>query len=207
MKDGEHKIWQCEKFKETKIAEGHEAFKKCNLSLLRLGSGRRIGQCILIQNCRKDGCSKRYNIFLYSDEKKPNPANNADAVLPGNLCCGGLRIVPITLSNLNTSIETMAVCDTGYMLSVVDKILRDQLDDQGNALTQHNIAAINKTKEMACEKVRINVTTPNESESMMFHIHPSMYLGSKLHDTIKNNQKRKFSHLDVLPNNSLNLKK
>ena len=105
--------------------------------------------------------------------------NNADAVITANSCSGSLQIVPIILSSGTTSIDTMAICDTGSQLSFVDKSIRDQLDAQGNVLTL-KIAGINGTKETISEKVRIKVKTPNVSESVTFHVHPSMYRGSKL---------------------------
>ena len=170
-----------------KLSERHDAVKKCNLCFSCLGSGHRIGQCKANRTCGKDGCSKRHNRLLHGDDNKPksqkensrsNETTNADAVMTANACTGSLQVVPITLSNGNTSIETMAICDTGSTLSFVDKDIRDQLDVQGEALTL-NIAGINGTKEMASEKVRIKVTTPNVSELVMFHVHPSMNLGNK----------------------------
>ena len=97
----------------------------------------------------------------------------------------------------------MANCDTGSTLSFVDKSIRDQLDAQGNALTL-NIAGINGTKEMISEKVIFKVKTPNVSESMTFQVHPLIHLGSKSYNY--NDLKRKFSHLDVLPDENINLK-
>ena len=81
--------------------------------------------------------------------------------------------------------------------------LRDQLDVPGNSITL-NIAGINGTKEMVSQKVRIKVTTPSVSESVMFHVHPSMYLGNKSYDYY--DWKRKYSHLDVLPDDNMDLK-
>ena len=209
LKDGEHKIWQCEKFRKMKIAERHEGVRKCNLCCSCLG----FGQGKANRTCGKDGCSKRHNILLHSDDKKPNNqkeshtkgemANNADAVFTANSCSGSLQIVPITLSSGKLSIEKRAICDTGSTLSFVDESLRDQLNVPGNSVT-HNIAGINGTKEMVSEKVRIKVTTPSVSESVMFHVHPSRYLGNKSYDY--NDLKRKYSHLDVLPDDNMDLK-
>ena len=67
------------------------------------------------------------------------------------------------------------------MVTLVDRSLRDQLDVPGNPITL-NIAGISGTKEMVREKVRIKLTTPSVSELVMFHVHPSMYLGNKSYD-------------------------
>ena len=152
LKDGKHKIVQYEKFKKMKIAERHEAVRKCNLCFSCLGSGHRIGQCKANRTCGKDGYSKRHNILLHREDEKPNKqkeshtkcetANHAEAVPTANSCSGGLQIVPITLSNGIISIETMAICDTGSTLSFVGKSLRDELDVPGNSIIL-KIAGIN----------------------------------------------------------------
>ena len=213
LKDGEHKIWQCEKFRKTKLAERHDTGKKCNLCFFCLSTGHRISQCKANRNCGKDGCSKRHNILLHSDDNKPEiqkkqnsnieTTNNADAVLTANSCSGSLQIVPIILSSGTASIDTMAICENGSTLSFVDKSIWDQLHAQGNAITL-NIAGINGTKEMISEKVRIKIKTPNVSESVIFHVHPSMCLGSKLYNY--NDLKRNHNHLDVLPDDNRDLK-
>ena len=172
-----------------------------------------IGQSRANRTCGKDGCSKRHNILLPSGDKKPNNqeeshtkgeiANNADVVLTANSCSGSLQIVPITLWSGKISIETMAICDTRSTFSFVDKSLKDQLEVLGSSITL-NVAGINGTNEMVSEKVRTKVTTPSVSESVMFHVHPSMYFGNKSYDY--NDLKRKYSHLEVLPDNNMDLK-
>ena len=97
----------------------------------------------------------------------------------------------------------MAICDNGSTLSFVDKSLRDQLDVPENSIPL-NIAVANRTKEMVSEKVRIKVTTPSVSESVMFHVHHSKYPESKLYNY--NDLKRKYSDLDVFPNDKMDLK-
>ena len=186
--DGEHKIWQCEKFKKLKLVERHETLKKCNLCFACLSTGYRISQCQTNRTCSKDGYSKRYNRLLHSDdnklemEKKQNnnneTTNNADAIWAANSCSGSLQIVPKIFSSGTTSTDAMAICETGSTLSFVDRSTRDHLDAQGKTLTL-NFAEINGIKEMMRVKVRINVKTPIVSESVIFHVHPTKYLGSK----------------------------
>ena len=128
-----------------KLAERHENVKKCNLCFSCLSTGHRISQCKANRTCGKDGCSKRHNRLLHSDDNKSETqkeqnsnyetTNNADAVSTANTCTGSLQIVPIILSSGPTSIDTMAILETGSTLSFVDKSIRDQLDAQGNAPT------------------------------------------------------------------------
>ena len=97
----------------------------------------------------------------------------------------------------------MAIFDTGSTISFVDKSMPEQLNAQGNALTL-NIAGINGAKEMISDKVRIEIKTPNVPELVIFYVHPSMYLGSKTYNY--NDLKRKYTHLDFLPNDNMKLK-
>ena len=68
LKNGEHKMWKCEKFKKMKLAERHETVKKCNLCFSCLSAGHRISQCKANRTCGKGGCSKRHNRLLHSDD-------------------------------------------------------------------------------------------------------------------------------------------
>ena len=70
VKVGEHKIWQCDKFKKMKLAECHEAVKKCNLCFSCLGSGYRIGECKANRTCGKDSRSKRHKRLLHIDDNE-----------------------------------------------------------------------------------------------------------------------------------------
>ena len=85
----------------------------------------------------------------------------------------------------------------------MDKSLSDQLGVPGNSITL-NIDGINETKQMLSEKVRIKVTTASVTESVIFHVHHSRYLGNKSYD--HNDLKPKYSHLDVLPDDNMDLK-
>ena len=187
LKDGEHKVWQCSAFKKLKIPERHEVVKKANLCFSCLSSGHRKEQCKFNKTCGKDGCTKRHNRLLHSEDSKtsekqvPKKAEaevGSDAVLTANSCSGSLQIAPLRLSHGNKSCDTLAICDTGSTLSFVDKELRNELCVTGTASTL-NIAGINGTKEMTTAKVKLQVSTPDLTESVIFHVHPQMYLGNK----------------------------
>ena len=70
LEDGEHKVWQCDKFKKMKLAEHHELVKKLKLCLFCLGCGHRIGQCKANRTCGKESRSKRQNRLLHSDDNE-----------------------------------------------------------------------------------------------------------------------------------------
>ena len=212
LKDGEHKLWQCELFKNMKLAERYETVKKYNLCFSCLSSGHRIGQCKSNRLCGKNGCGKHHNRLLHSEEKPDSSkmeSKGADGEQPNpvaiaNSCSGSLQIVALRLSHGNKSCDTLAICDTGSTLSFVDATLKKELQAQGTGLTL-NIAGINGTKQMQSEKVKLEITTPTARETVLFHVHPSMFLGNKSYDY--HSIKQKYKHLDVLPNAVFDLSK
>ena len=103
----------------------------------------------------------------------------------------------LRLSHRNKPCDTLAICDTGSTLFFNDSTLKKELQAQGTGLTL-NIAGINGTKQIQCKKVKLENTTPTARETVLFHVHPSMFLGNKYYDyhSIKQN----YKHLDILPN-------
>ena len=212
LKDGEHKLWQCELFKNMKLAERYETVKKYNLCLSCLSSGHRIGQCKSNRLCGKNGCGKHHNRLLHSEEKPDSSkmeSKGADGEQPNpvaiaNSCSGSLQIVALRLTHGNKSCDTLAICDTGSTLSLVDASLKKELQAHGTGLSL-NIAGTNGTKQMQSEKVKLEITTPTARETVLFHVHPSMFLGNMSYDYHSIKQKNK--HLDVLPNAVFDLSK
>ena len=162
--------------------------------------------------CGKNGCGKHHNRLFHSEEKpdssktgsrgaegeQPNP------VAIANLCSGSVQIVALRLSHGNKSCDILAVCDTGSTLSFVDATLKKELQAQGTGLTL-NIAGINGTKQMQSEKVKLETTTTTARETVLFHVHPSMFLGNKSYDY--HSIKQKYKPIDVLLNAVFDLTK
>ena len=144
-----------------KLPERPQVVKKCNLCFSCLGSGHRICQCKANRTWGKDRCSKRHKRFLQKDEEESKPwrqtssnsetGESADAMLRAKSCSESLKIVAIYLSNGNTSIETIAVCNNGSTLSFADKDVRDKLNVPGIAPTLNN-ASIKGPKHCQARK-------------------------------------------------------
>ena len=69
LKDGDHKLWNCESFKYMKLAERYETMKKYNLCFSCLSSDHRIDRSKSSRVCGKNGCGKNHNRLLHSEEK------------------------------------------------------------------------------------------------------------------------------------------
>ena len=103
--------------------------------------------------------------------------NNPHAVLIKITCRGSLQTVSNTLSSGTTSVETLAICNTGSTFFLADKGIRDQLNIQWKELAL-NFAGNNGTKKMASKNFRINGKATKLSK--IFHLDPSMCLGNNL---------------------------
>ena len=141
LKDGEHKTWQCGKFKNMKLAERQEDARKAICVSHAWALDTELDNEKPTELVAKRDAASVITFYCIAMTKNPTiketatpkaTANNADAVIAAISCTGSLQIVTITLSSGNISIETMAFCDTGSTLSFVDKSLRDQLDVPGN---------------------------------------------------------------------------
>ena len=154
-------------------AERYESVKKYNLCFSSLGSGHAIGQCKSNRVRGKNGCGKHHNRLLHSEEKpdsRKTESKGAEGEQPNpvaiaNSCSWSLQIVTLRLSHGNKSCDTLAICDTGSTLSVVDATLKEELQAQSTGLTLNN-AGINGTKQMQSEKVKLEITTPTARETV-----------------------------------------
>ena len=81
LKDGEHKIWQCEKFEKVKLADRHETVKSAICAFFWLSAGHRFSQCKANRTCGKNGCCKRHNRLLHSDHNKLKMQKNKTAMI------------------------------------------------------------------------------------------------------------------------------
>ena len=69
LKDGDHKIWMCKKFKQQNANERYETLKKLKLCFCCLNS-HMIKDCNSERVCGVNGCTKKHNRILHMDFEK-----------------------------------------------------------------------------------------------------------------------------------------
>ena len=133
FKDGQHPFWTCEKFKSMKVNERREHVQKLRLCFNCLKLGHMSNDC-KSKTCSLPSCGRRHNRLLHSDlPKKDTTKNVSDATtaVATNITQGGLPVVRIKLTNSVLSLNILAMCDSGYSVSFVDKSVVSKLQLQG----------------------------------------------------------------------------
>ena len=115
LKDGQHPICTCEKFKSRKVNERREHVQKLRLCFNCRKPGHMSKDC-RSGICSVPSCGRRQNRLLHSDlPKKENTKNVSDATtaVATNITQGGLPVVQIKLTNRDLSLNVLAMCDSG----------------------------------------------------------------------------------------------
>ena len=208
LKDGDHKIWMCTKFKQQGINERYETLKKYKLCFCCLNS-HLMKDCKSDRVCGVNGCTKKHNKLLHSDSSKTekdkkseepssqNRAGGSSMLSTGS--SGFLQLIPISIGNDKRSVETIALCDTGSTVSLMDKTLVDLLKLKGKESVM-SVAGIHGLSEMKTEIVTARIG-PSESdtagEEITFCSHPNLNVGDKIYDFTK--MKETYVYLNNLP--------
>ena len=207
FKDGQHAIWNCEKFKSMKLKERREQNQKLRLCFNCLRPGHR-SRNYRSGTCSVPNCGQRHNKLLHSDfSKKETSTNVSDATtaLATNITQGGLSVVQIKLVSGNHSLNVLAMCDTGSLISFVDKSIISTLQLQGRKASL-SVAGIHGLEYVKSEIVPIAVSTHEKSRpltTVQFYVHEKLKLGDQMVDLQE--LKDRYPHLKNLPNQSYNL--
>ena len=156
FKDGQHAIWNCEKFKSMKLNERREQVQKLRLCFNCLRPGHRSRDC-RSKTCSVPNCGRRHNKLLHSDFSKKEATtsvSDATTALATNITQGGLPVVRIKLVNGNHSLSVLAMCDTGSSISFVDKSIVSTLQLQGRKASL-SVAGIHGSEYVKTEIVPI----------------------------------------------------
>ena len=204
FKDGQHPIWTCNKFKSLKVNERREHVQKFRLCFNCLKPGHMSKHC-KSRTCIVPSCGRRHNRFLHSDLLKKDTTKNvsdATTAVATNISQGGLPVVRIKLINRDLSLNVLAMCDSGSLISSVDKSVVSKLQLQGRKASL-SVAGIHGSKDVKTEIVPIAVSACEKSRpltTVQFYEHKKL----KLDDQIVELQelKDRYPHLRNLPNQS-----
>ena len=134
----------------------NETLKRLNLCFCFLTGGPCADQCKLKRSCGEDGCTRRHNRLLHRDAN--DQANSqlteygANPVLTADASSGILQVVSVRLSNGVNSVDTLAVCDTGSILSFIGSGIKSSLSIHEKNLTL-SVAGMNDTKDITSESL------------------------------------------------------
>ena len=143
LRDGEHKIWMCNKFKQQAVNKVFETLKKLTICFCCLIS-HLIKDCKSERVCGVNGWTKKHNRILHSDAQKFNQnTKDKKAEDPASQNRVGsspmmstrnnrfLQLSAISIANEKRCVETNAFCVTGSTVSFMDQTLVDLLRLEG----------------------------------------------------------------------------
>ena len=208
LKDGDHKLWTCNKFKQQNANERYETLKKLKLCFCCLNS-HMIKDCKSERVCGVNGCTKKHNRMLNVNFEKPekdnkseeprsqNRAGSSSMLSTGN--SGFLQLIPISIGSDKRCVETITLCDTGSTVSFTDESLVSLLRLKGKESVM-SVAGIHGLSDMKTEVVTANVG-PSETETigdtLTFCSHPNLNVGDIKYDF--KTLKQEYDYLSNLP--------
>ena len=116
LKDGQHPIWKCEKFKKMNVEERGQKAKELKLCFKCLSDAHQMRNCSG-RLCDVDGCGKPHHRLLhrsYKNVEQKKNVKNIDEVsnLSSMRSSGVLPVVPVTIGSGSKALKTFALCDS-----------------------------------------------------------------------------------------------
>ena len=215
LKDGDHKIWMCNKFKQQSANETYETLKKLKLCFCCLNS-HMIKNCTSERLCGVNGCTKKHNRMLHVDFKKSEKENKSEEPKSQNRAdsspmlstghSGFLQLIPISIGSDKRCVETSALCDTGSTMSFMDQNLLSLLRLKGKESVM-SVEGIHGLSDMKTEIITANVG-PSETETigdtLTFCSHPNLNMGDK--KNAFKTLKQEYDYLSNLPDIEISMK-
>ena len=209
LKDGQHPIWKCEKFKKMNVEERGQKAKELKLCFKCLSDAHQMRNCSG-RLCDVNGCGKPHHRLLHRPYKNVEQRKNVENVdevsnLSSMRSSGVLPIIPVSIGSGSKTVKTFALCDSGASLSFVDESLMKTLN-----LTEQpvdlNVAGIHGTSDINSKRLRVKIGDQDGkvNEDVMAHSHPNVNAGNRSYDLKK--LKETYPHLSVLKDSTVNLK-
>ena len=135
LKDGQHPIWKCEKFKKMNVEERGQKAKELKLCFKCLSDAHQMRNCSG-RLCDVNGCGKPHHRLLlrsYKNEEQMQNVENVDEVskMPSMRSSGVLPVIPVSIGSGSKTLKTFVLCDSGARLSFVDESLMKALNLTG----------------------------------------------------------------------------
>ena len=211
LKDGQHPIWKCEKFKKMNVEERGQKAKELKLCFKCLSDAHQMRNCSG-RLCDVNGCGKPHHRLLhrpYKNEEQKQSVENVEEVsnLSSMRSSGVLPVIPVSIGSGIKTVKTFALCDSGASLSFVDESLMKTLNLTGKPVDL-NVAGIHGTSDISSKRLRrlrvkIGDQDGKVKEDIMAYSHPKVNAGNRTYNLKK--LKEAYPHLSVLKDSTINL--
>ena len=208
LKDGQHPIWKCEKFKKMNVEERGQKAKELKLCFKCLSDAHQMRNCSG-RLCDVNGCGKPHHRLLHRPYKKKEQKQSVENVeevsnLSSMRSSGVLPVIPVTIGSGNKTVKTFALCDSGASLSFVDESLMKTLNLTGKPVDL-NVAGIHGASDISSKRLRVRIGDQQGKvkEDIMAYSHPNVNAGNRTYNLKK--LKEAYPHLSVLKDSTINL--
>ena len=157
LKNDNHPIWKCEKFKKINVEERGQKARELRLCFKRLSDAHQARNCSG-RLCEVIGCGKPRHRLLhrpYKNVEQTKKVENVEEVsnLSSMRSSGVLPVIPVTKRSGSKTLKTFALCDSGANLSFVDENLMKMLKLTGQPVNL-NVAGIHGTRDISIKRTR-----------------------------------------------------
>ena len=208
LKDGEHPIWKCEKFKKMNVEERGQKAKELKLCFKCFSDAHQMRNCSG-RLCEVNGCGKPHHRLLhrpYKNDEQMQNVENVDEVsnLSSMRSSGVLPVIPVTIGSGSKTLKTFALCDSGASLTFVDESLMKTLNLTGQPVDL-NVPGIHGTSDISSKRLRVRIGDQDRKvkEDIMANSHPKVNAGNRTYNLKK--LKETYPHLSVLKDSTVNL--
>ena len=208
LKDGQHPIWKCEKFKKMNVEERGQKAKELKLCFKCLSDAHQMRNCSG-RLCDVNGCGKPHHRLLhrpYKNEELKQSVENVEEVsnLSSMRSSGVLPVIPVSIGSGNKTVKTFALCDSGASLSFVDESLMKTLNLTGKPVDL-NVAGIHGASDISSKRLRVRIGDQQGKvkEDIIAYSHPNVNAGNCTYNLKK--LKETYPHLSILKDSIINL--
>ena len=209
-----HRVWNCDKFKNMKIDERYNVVKEKKLCFCCLANNHAAKDCPRKSNCGVDGCEKTHNKLLHYKKRSENlkPINKTEVTnLTSNVesIRGLMQIARVRIFGDEEQFEdTLAVCDTGSTQTWVDEDLLEKLELRGEPVSL-NVTGIHGTPITTCRAVQATIGPANcmqdKGKLLTIHSQKNLEIGTSVYNVQE--MKEKYPYLKCVGFKQIDLKK
>ena len=157
-----HKIWQCDEFQRKSVPERRKLIneKKCCYNCL--STKHSVKECKSKMSCRH--CKKRHHSSLHDPNYAgPNDKPEVESNYGKSNTHTYLQVIPIAVSNGETSIKVNALLDTGSDTTLIKSSLADKLNLSGKSQTMRISNVLTKKQTFKSKAVNFSISSASQN--------------------------------------------
>ena len=204
LKDGQHLISKCGKFKKMNVEERGQKAKELKLCSKCLSDAHQMRDCSG-RLCDVNGCGKPHHRLLhrpYKNEEQMQNVENVEEVsnLSSMRSSGVLPVIPVTIGSGSKTLKTFALCDSGASLSSEEESLMKTVNLMGQPVDL-NVAGIHGMSDISDKRLRVKIGDQDgKVKDIMAYSQTNVNAGNRSYDL--KTLKETYAHRSELKDSS-----